>query len=387
MFNDFAFRDEVGLAGVNSINWARVLAQVVYYFTSAVALGAPHRQVSFTVPTGNFGDIFAGYIARRMGLPIDRLVIATNQNDILHRTLATGEHRKQGVQPLDQPVDGHPGQLELRARAVRRLRPRRRGRGAADGRAEGRGGFAHQPGRARSACARASPRGRASEEETARPPSRRVHAETGELLCPHTAVGVKVAEEHLDPAVPMITLATAHPAKFPDAVEAATGHPPASARRAWRTCIDRPERVTRVAERPRRDRGADPGKARGMTRPNCTPCPTASASSPSAMPGLASAAVGVWVNAGGRHERLEQNGIAHFLEHMAFKGTQPAQRAADRRGDRGRGRLHQRLYLPRDDGLLRPRAAGRRAAGARRDRGHRAEPGLRARARSRSSAA
>ena len=88
MFNDHAFRDAVGLAGVNSINWARVLAQAVYYFTAAVALGAPHRPVSFAVPTGNFGDVFAGYVAKRMGLPIDRLVIATNRNDILHRTLA-----------------------------------------------------------------------------------------------------------------------------------------------------------------------------------------------------------------------------------------------------------------------------------------------------------
>ena len=96
LFNDHAFRDAVGLAGVNSINWARVLAQTVYYFTAAVALGAPHRPVSFAVPTGNFGDIFAGYVAKRMGLPIDRLVIATNQNDILHRTLATGAHRRAG---------------------------------------------------------------------------------------------------------------------------------------------------------------------------------------------------------------------------------------------------------------------------------------------------
>jgi threonine synthase len=88
MFNDFAFRDRVRLAGVNSINWARVLAQVVYYFTAAVALGAPHRAVSFCVPTGNFGDIFAGHVARRMGLPIERLIVATNQNDILHRALS-----------------------------------------------------------------------------------------------------------------------------------------------------------------------------------------------------------------------------------------------------------------------------------------------------------
>ena len=90
MFNDFEFRDGVKLAGVNSINWARVLAQVVYYFSAATSLGTPHRKVSFTVPTGNFGDIFAGYIAKRMGLPIDRLVIATNRNDILHRVISLG---------------------------------------------------------------------------------------------------------------------------------------------------------------------------------------------------------------------------------------------------------------------------------------------------------
>ena len=103
LFNDFAFRDAVGLAGVNSINWARVLAQVVYYFTSAVSLGAPHRPVSFTVPTGNFGDIFAGHIAKRMGLPIDKLVIATNQNDILHRCLTTGRYQMDGVKPSISP--------------------------------------------------------------------------------------------------------------------------------------------------------------------------------------------------------------------------------------------------------------------------------------------
>ena len=103
MFNDFAFRDAVGLAGVNSINWARVLAQVVYYFSSAASLGAPHRAVSFTVPTGNFGDIFAGYIARRMGLPIEKLVVATNQNDILHRALSSGGYITDGVKPSISP--------------------------------------------------------------------------------------------------------------------------------------------------------------------------------------------------------------------------------------------------------------------------------------------
>jgi threonine synthase len=103
LFNDHAFRDEVRLGGINSINWARVLAQTVYYVTASVALGAPHRPVSFTVPTGNFGDVFAGYVAKRMGLPIGRLVIATNRNDILHRTLTTGEHRREGVRPTISP--------------------------------------------------------------------------------------------------------------------------------------------------------------------------------------------------------------------------------------------------------------------------------------------
>ena len=191
LFNDHAFRDGVGLAGVNSINWARVLAQTVYYFTAAVALGAPYRPVSFTVPTGNFGDIFAGYVARRMGLPIERLVIATNQNDILHRTLETGAHRRAQVAPVDQPVDGHRGQLELRAAALRALRPRGPGGGGAHGRAWPAGGFALSQG----ALARLRAdfdSARASEEET-RAGDRRGVAETGELVCPHTAVGLHAA--------------------------------------------------------------------------------------------------------------------------------------------------------------------------------------------------
>ena len=103
MFNHHAFRDRVRLSGVNSINWARIVAQVVYYFTAAVALGAPHRKVAFTVPTGNFGDVYAGYVAQRMGLPIDRLVIATNVNDILARTLATGTYELRDVVPTTSP--------------------------------------------------------------------------------------------------------------------------------------------------------------------------------------------------------------------------------------------------------------------------------------------
>ena len=103
LFNNHAFRDRVRLSGVNSINWARIVAQTVYYFTAAAALGAPHRKVAFTVPTGNFGDIFAGYVAERMGLPVDRLVIATNVNDILARTLATGIYELREVVATSSP--------------------------------------------------------------------------------------------------------------------------------------------------------------------------------------------------------------------------------------------------------------------------------------------
>src|SRR5687767_2442355 len=103
LFNHHAFRDQVRLSGVNSINWARIVAQAVYYFTAAVALGAPHRKVAFTVPTGNFGDVFAGYVAQRMGLPVDRLVVATNVNDILVRTLATGSYELREVVATSSP--------------------------------------------------------------------------------------------------------------------------------------------------------------------------------------------------------------------------------------------------------------------------------------------
>src|SRR5215510_13097966 len=103
MFNHHAFRDRLRLSGVNSINWARIVAQAVYYFTAAVVLGAPHRKVAFTVPTGNFGDVYAGYVASRMGLPVDRLVVATNVNDILVRTLKTGTYEVRGVTPTASP--------------------------------------------------------------------------------------------------------------------------------------------------------------------------------------------------------------------------------------------------------------------------------------------
>ncbi|MCO4824894.1 MAG: threonine synthase [Amylibacter sp.] len=243
MFNDFEFRDGVKLAGVNSINWARVLAQVVYYFTSAVSLGAPHRKVSFCVPTGNFGDVFAGYVAKRMGLPIDRLVIATNQNDILHRTLQTGDHAKTGVEPsispsMDIQVSSNYERLvfdlyDREGDAVSQLFEALKDVGSfklSQG-ALGRMGDEFDS-------------GRVSEEETSAAIAD-FRARTGEVLCPHSAIGAKIGDE-MQSDVPMITLATAHPAKFPAAVEAACGVNPALPRH-MADLFERDERVTRVA--------------------------------------------------------------------------------------------------------------------------------------------
>jgi len=224
MFNDFEFRDAVGLAGVNSINLARVLAQVVYYFTSAVSLGAPHRKVSFTVPTGNFGDIFAGYIAKRMGLPIDQLVVATNQNDILHRCLTTSEYKPDGVVPSISPSMD----IQVSSNFERALYYAYGEDGAAVAQLMDElkaGGFSVSQG-ALQALQESFASGRCSEEDTSATISATLQ-QSAELLCPHSAVGVKVANDLRDPATPMITLATAHPAKFPAAVEKAAGvHPP-----------------------------------------------------------------------------------------------------------------------------------------------------------------
>jgi threonine synthase len=219
MFNDFAFREEVKLAGVNSINWGRVLAQVVYYFSSAVSLGAPHREVSFTVPTGNFGDIFAGYIAQQMGLQIKDLVVATNRNDILHRTLETGSYTKEGVEPTISPsMDIQVSSNFERALFYAYDQDGETVASQMDDLKQG--GFKISQG-AYQMLKDTFKSGRASEEETSAT-IKTYMAEHGELLCPHTAVGTHVAEDYLG-TTPMITLATAHPAKFPDAVKAASG--------------------------------------------------------------------------------------------------------------------------------------------------------------------
>ncbi|MGB3244842.1 MAG: threonine synthase [Sulfitobacter sp.] len=243
MFNDFEFRDSVKLAGVNSINWGRVLAQVVYYFTSAVSLGAPDRKISFTVPTGNFGDIFAGYIAKRMGLPIDKLIVATNQNDILDRCLKGQGYHKGPTHPSISPSMD----IQVSSNFERALFDAygRDAQAVVQQMAElAEGGFEVSQG-AMEALQEHYQSGRASEAETMATITQTLET-TGELLCPHSAVAVKVAQEQREEATPMITLATAHPAKFPDAVEQATGiRPPLPPRMA--DLFERDERVTRIA--------------------------------------------------------------------------------------------------------------------------------------------
>jgi threonine synthase len=225
MFNDAAFRDRVKLSGVNSINWARIMAQIVYYFTTAIALGGPDRKISFTVPTGNFGDIFAGYCAKRMGLPIDKLVIATNENDILTRMLKTGRYDMKEVKATTSPS------MDIQISSnFERLLFEVSGRDASKVRAameslKQSSGFEIAP-EALRLIKRDFRAGRASEKQGAAT-IRKMRDETGYLLDPHSAIGVFVAEKNEKPNTPMVTLATAHPAKFPAAVKSASGIDPA----------------------------------------------------------------------------------------------------------------------------------------------------------------
>jgi threonine synthase len=226
MFNHHAFRDRLSLSGVNSINWARIAAQTAYYFTGAVALGAPHRRISFMVPTGNFGNVLAGFVAKRMGLPIDRLAIATNDNDILARTLEDGRYAVKGVVHTASPSMD----IEVSSNFERLLFEAHR-RDAAAVRAAmasltQSGGFAIEA----EALARIRDEfdGYRTQAAEAAATTHEVWNEAGYLLDPHTAVAVHAAKRALrrDKATPMIALATAHPAKFPDAVAAATGRRP-----------------------------------------------------------------------------------------------------------------------------------------------------------------
>ncbi len=243
MFNDLNFRDTLSLSGVNSINWARIMPQIVYYFTSAISLGAPDRKVSFTVPTGNFGDIFAGFVARQMGLPIDRLIIATNDNDILSRTVATGSYAMRGVEQTSSPsmdiqISSNFERLlfESYDRDAAAIRGLMRSLGQS-----GEFTIADAP---LKTIREQFAAGRSTVAETAATIDS-VLKQDGYLLDPHSAIGVKVAREHADTASPMVVLATAHPAKFPDAVKDACGVSPALP--AWLSdLMERKEHFTRL---------------------------------------------------------------------------------------------------------------------------------------------
>lgn len=222
MFGDAPFRRKMALAGVNSINWARIMAQAVYYFTSALALGGPDRAVRYVVPSGNFGDIFAGYVAKKMGLPIERLVIATNINDILARTVHTGRYEISGVVETSSPsmdiqISSNFERLlfdvyDRKPEDVQRLMASLKQSGA----------FTIEPGEL-AKLQRECDAGTANEAEVAAAITSTLAA-TGELLDPHTAVGVHVAGQmaHDDDA-PTVCLATAHAAKFPEAVKSLSG--------------------------------------------------------------------------------------------------------------------------------------------------------------------
>jgi threonine synthase len=227
MFGDANMTGRFRISAVNSINWARLMAQVVYYFAAALQLGGPERKVAFSVPTGNFGDVFAGHVAARMGLPIQRLIVATNVNDILHRALSAGDYSAGEVTPTAAPsmdiqvssnferllfdVGGRDGAAlaeQMRGfettKAMRLTNAQREGAAALFASARGDAGQMSQAMRwAWEHC-------------------------DGEVIDPHTAIGLHAAREADLPAdVPIVTLATAHPAKFRDAVERATGVRPA----------------------------------------------------------------------------------------------------------------------------------------------------------------
>jgi threonine synthase len=242
--NDLEFKRRWHIGSVNSINWARVMAQIVYYVTAHLEVAPDGGPVSYVVPTGNFGNILAGWAAKRMGLPVDRLVVASNRNDILTRFFTTGVMELRDVVPTTSPsmdiqVSSNLERLlfEVLGRdgaAVADLMARFRADGTVSVELDVLGQL-----RGEFDCGRL-------DDESAAEVIRHLHQRLGMLVDPHTAVGVGVAEAMTgDPSVPVVTLATAHPAKFPDAVEAATGvRPPLPEHLA--DLFERTERIERA---------------------------------------------------------------------------------------------------------------------------------------------
>ena len=244
MFADQEVTNRFSISAVNSINWARLMAQVVYYFYAASQLGGPHRKIAFSVPTGNFGDVFAGYVASKMGLPIERLIVATNVNDILHRALSAGDYSTGTVTPTAAPSMD----IQVSSNFERLLFD-----------LEGRDGTKTAARMAafeeshnmqidpsmREAASSIFTSHRVDPDDMSLA-MRWAQDKAGHVIDPHSAIGLAAAQNvDLDPAVPVVTLATAHPAKFPDAVERATGIRPSLPRRVG-DLFDREEKYTKL---------------------------------------------------------------------------------------------------------------------------------------------
>jgi len=245
LFQSQGFPQAVNLAAVNSINWARIAAQMVYYFTSAVALGAPQRPVSFAVPTGNFGDAFAGFAAHRMGLPIERIIVATNSNDIVARAIETGRYARGPVAQTQSPamdiqVSSNFERLYFEAVDREGIETSRAMRAFAES------GAVDIPPKALASIRDLFAGAGVSEAETSKTMVSTFH-ESGQLIDPHTAVAVAAAQRigSKRRQTPLVVLSTAHPAKFPEAVRAAAGVD-VSLPNSVRGLAEKPERIDRL---------------------------------------------------------------------------------------------------------------------------------------------
>jgi len=244
MFNDAGFRDTLSLAAVNSINWARIMAQIVYYVVAAVALGTPGRKVSFAVPTGNFGNIYAAYAAKRMGLPIERLIVGTNSNDILARFFTTAEMRKTDVVPTFSPSMD----IQVSSNFERLLfeLEGRDGAAVAERMASFQRTGAHDIPAESFAQLLKLFSANAVDDDATKAEIRDTYRRTGTVLDPHSAVGVRAARRSdIAPEIPIVALACAHPAKFPEVVTSATGLHPALPQHLA-DLFERPERIVRL---------------------------------------------------------------------------------------------------------------------------------------------
>ena len=242
LFSDLAFRDKVNLSGVNSINWARIMAQIVYYFSSFLALDSDFKDVSYTVPTGNFGDIFAGYMAKEMGLPISKLYIATNQNDILHNALINGHYTRTEVKPSISPS------MDIQVssnfeRAVYYALNKDTIKVCKFFEDFNNNGNCEIQKSAYTNLLKYYSSGSVSETQTAKT-IMKTRKKFKLDVCPHTAIGLKVAEDNIGKET-MITLATAHPGKFSAAFKNATGEQPESLNYLL-GLFDKNERITEL---------------------------------------------------------------------------------------------------------------------------------------------